>query len=81
MTDPDRPTPPRNGDGPADNGGSGPEEHSPAAPRDPTAGRAGESSGVESPGGSTGADPDALDQSVGRRDAGQGDARTRDGAI
>ena len=81
MTDPNRPTPPRNGDGPSDNGGSGPPEASPAVPRDPTARRAGEGSGVESPGGSTGADPDALDQSVGRGDGGQGDARTRDGAI
>lgn len=53
----------------------------PAVPRDPTAKRdpAG-SSGVESPGGGD-ADPDGLDQSVGREDAGQGDARTRDGAI
>lgn len=81
MTDPNRPTPPRNGDGPSDNEGSGPQEHSPAAPHDPTAGRTGEASGVENPGGSAGADPDALDQSVGHGDSGEGDARTRDGAI
>lgn len=78
MTDPNRPTPPRNGDGPSD---SGPEEHSAPAPRNPTAERDAEASGVESPGRGGGADPDGLDQSIGREDAGQGDARTRDGAI
>jgi hypothetical protein len=53
----------------------------PAALHDPAAGReANNSAGVESPGGGAG-DPDALDQSVGRGDARQGDARTRNGAI
>lgn len=75
MTDPNRPPRTVSPDG----GASGSEDPDSAAPRDPTAGRAGEAAGVESPGG--GADPDALDQSVGREDAGQGDARTRDGAI
>ncbi|MDP3801285.1 hypothetical protein [Brevundimonas sp.] len=73
MTDPDRLTPARKG-------ASEPVDRN-AAPRDPIAGRAGEASGVESPGGSAEGDPDALDQSVGREDGGQGDARSRDGAI
>ncbi len=77
MTDPNRP--PRTGS--PDGAGSGPVDPHPAAPRDPTAVRDRETSGVESPGGGGGADPDGLDQSVGREDAGQGDARTRDGAI
>lgn len=77
MTDPNRP--PRTGS--PDGGGSGLENPDSAAPRDPTAGRDAEASGVESPGGGGGADPDGLDQSVGRGDAGQGDARTRDGVI
>jgi hypothetical protein len=76
MTDPDRsplPVPP-------DGGGSGPEDPDAAAPRDPIAGRSGEAAGLESSS-AGGGDPDALDQSVGREEGGQGDARTRDGAI
>lgn len=75
MTDPNRPPRTVSPDG----GGSGPEDPDSAAPRDPAAARAGETVGIESPGG--GGDPDALDQSVGRDEAGPGDARTRDGAI
>lgn len=80
MTDPDRPKPARTGDA---SGGSPADPKSPgsAVPHDPIAVRDGEASGVESPGGGSSADPDALDQSVGRGDGGQGDARTRDGAI
>lgn len=73
MTDPDRPAPPREGAPEPGDGDS--------APRDPLADRAGETSGVESPGGTASEDPDGLDQSVGREDAGQGEARSRDGAI
>lgn len=75
MTDPHRPTPtPKI----SPDGG---EDHDPASPGDPTAARAEEASGLESASGRGGADPDALDQSIGREDAGPGDARTRDGAI
>lgn len=80
MTDANRPDPaPTDAvDGP----GSRPPRPEPATPRDPTAKRdPGGSSGVESPGAGGGADPDGLDQSVGRGDAAGGDARTRDGAI
>ncbi len=80
MTEPNRPKPAGTGDA-ASGGLSDPKSREPAAPRDPLAVRDRETSGVESPGGSSGADPDALDQSVGRGEAGQGDARTRDGAI
>ncbi|GLS00765.1 hypothetical protein GCM10007859_07730 [Brevundimonas denitrificans] len=76
MTDPNRPPRTVSPDG----GSSGPEDPDSAAPRDPAADRTGEAAGVESSGGG-GGDPDALDQSVGRDEAGQGDARTRDGAI
>ena len=78
MSDPNRPKPTQTGDaafgGPATRPGDG----EPAAPRDPVADR--DATGP-SGGESTRGDPDALDQSVGREDAGQGDARTRDGAI
>lgn len=74
MTDAHRPTPAQSGDTAPD----GPEPRDatsePAAVRDPTAGRdASRPSGLESSGGGAGSDPDALDQSVGRGDAGQGD--------
>jgi hypothetical protein len=61
MSDPNRPNPTPKGD---------------SEPRDPIADRAGEASGVESPGTGAEEDPDALDQTVGR-----GDARSGDGAI
>ena len=80
MTDPNRPNPAETGDA-ASGGPADPKSRESAAPRDPTAGRVGEAAGVESPGGSSEADPDALDQSVGRGDGDLGGARTRDGAI
>ncbi|MGZ9100202.1 MAG: hypothetical protein ACXW3O_10900 [Brevundimonas sp.] len=72
MTDPNRPTPARTGDA-APKGPDG----DPAARQPAAGGDAPGSSGETRPSG----DPDALDQSVGRDEAGQGDARTRDGAI
>ncbi|MDZ4113644.1 MAG: hypothetical protein U1E18_29170 [Brevundimonas sp.] len=82
MTDTNRPTPAQTGDAASGGPETRPAGPEPAAPRDPTAERtANAATDVESPGGGAGADPDGLDQSVGREDAGQGDARTRDGAI
>ena len=82
MTDSHRPTPAQTGDAPAGGPETRPAGAEPAATRDPTAERtANAASDVESPGGGAGGDRDGLDQSVGREDAGQGDARTRDGAI
>lgn len=68
MTDPNHPSSTRKG--------------GPNPPlRDPIADREGEDSSIESSDDGGGGDPDALDQSVGREDAGQGDSRSRDGAI
>lgn len=58
MSDPNRPNPTPKGD---------------STPRDPIADRAGEASGVESPAAGGERDPDGLDQTVGREDAGNGD--------
>ena len=82
MTDTHLLTPAQTGDAAADGPDTRPPGAEPATPRDPTAERtANAASDVESPGGGAGGDRDGLDQSVGREDAGQGDARTRDGAI
>lgn len=78
MTDSNGPKPARTGDAATGAPATRPANREPAPPRDPTAERnADGASGGES----TRGDPEALNQSVGREEAGQGDARTRDGAI
>jgi len=74
MTDPNPPQPAVTGDA-APGGPSRPDPSRAAPPRDPTAKR--EEGTPRS--GSARSDPDGLDQSVGRGDA--GDPLTRDGAI
>jgi len=78
MTDPNRPTPAPDGD--AGTGATDPRSASDevAVAHDPLA--EGHDSGAFG-GVRSGADPDGLDQSVGRESGDQGDARTRDGAI
>lgn len=78
MTDPNRPTPAPEGGAATGGPNTRPATDEAAAAHDPIAGR-GESGAFD--GGRSSADPDALDQSVGRDDGDQGDARTRDGAI
>jgi len=79
MSNPNRPRPAQTGDAAFGGPATRPVDGEPAATsRDPVADPdTSRPSGGESKRG----DPDALDQSVGREDAGQGDARTRDGAI
>lgn len=77
MTDPNNRTPAPDG-GSTDEPNTRPASDEATAPHDPIADR---DAGVTSGGEAGGADPDALDQSLGRGAAGQGDARTRDGAI
>lgn len=57
-----------------------PNRPKPAETEDAANGESADRAGA-SGGESTRPDPDALDQSVGREDAGQGDARTRNGAF
>lgn len=78
MTDPNRPTPAQTGDAATGGRETRPPDRGSAAPNDPIAAPDGAST---SAGEAAREDPDALDQSVGRGDVGQGDAMTRDGAI
>lgn len=75
MTDPNRPPPAPEGGTPT----GGPDTR--PATDEGTAVIAEGSESRAFDGGRSSADPDALDQSVGRDDGGHGDARTRDGAI
>jgi hypothetical protein len=78
MTDPNRPTPAPEGGTATGGPGARPATDEATAAHDPIAERS-ESGAFDA--GHASADPDALDQSVGRDDGDQGDARTRDGAI
>lgn len=82
MTDTHRPKPAQTGDSAIGRPETQPAGAEPATPRDPVAERTvNATSDVESPGGGADGDRDGLDQSIGREEAGQGDARMRDGAI
>lgn len=82
MTDTNRPTPAQTADAAAAVPETRPAGVEPAAPRDPIAQRTSNAaSDVESASAGADGDRDGLDQSVGREAVGQGDARTRDGAI